>query len=246
MKKILYTIFLLMISVTLLSADYYIKQKSHSDEVSIMGQTQPATDEEIEIWITEDLKKFVSHSPSQSVIIILENNTMTMVNHQKKTYVEMELPLDLSKYFPDEMSKMVESMMDSVTINVSPTGEEKTIGEWNCAGYEINMNVMMMKINMKIWATTEVPFNWGKVSEDMMTRFFQAQLRLSEKAVEEFQKVKGYWIATETNTTVMGNTFKATTEVVEMDEKETPAAAFQIPEGYTKQEKFSREDMQRR
>lgn len=246
MKKVFYLIFILIISAAFLNADYYIKQKSHADEVSMMGQTQPAVDEDIEIWITDNLKKFASHSPSQSIIINLENNTMSIINHQNKSYLEMELPLDITKYFPTEMTQMIKSMMDSITLNVSPTGEEKKIGEWNCSGYDVKMNMMMMEINMKVWATKDVPFDWKKIAEDMMPKFMQAQLRLSQEAVQEFQKIEGYWIINETSTKVMGNTFKAITEVVEIDKKDAPSDVFAIPEGYSKKDKFSREDLQRR
>jgi len=108
------------------------------------------------------------------------------------------------------------------------------------------MNMMMMKINMKVWATKDVPYSWEKVTQDMMSQVMAAQLRLNEKALQEFQKIKGQWIASETTMNMMGNDIRSTTEVVEITQKDAPPGTYSVPRGYTKKEKLSQEDLQKR
>jgi hypothetical protein len=187
-----------------------------------------------------------THSSKQSTIIDLTKKVMYLVNHTNRTYVEMQLPVDITKYLPDEMAQMVGQMVNSITVQVTPTGKKKKIGRWDCDEYDVVMDMMMMKVNMKVWATTDVPFSWEKVSKEMMAQVMAAQLRLNEQALSEFQKIKGQWIASETSMSVMGNTVRSTTEVVDITKKDAPAGVYHVPDGYTKKEKLSMEDLQKR
>ena len=45
---------------------------------------------------------------------------------------------------------------------------------------------------------------------------------------------------------MMGTDMKTTDEVIEISEKSAPPGTYSVPEGYSKQEKFTFEDMQRR
>jgi len=246
MRKVAWLVCFIFLIGGLLQADYLIKQKTHTDAISMMGQTQPARDDEVDIWISHDLNKMATHSSKQSTIIDLTKKVMYLVNHTNKTYVQMELPVDITKYLPDEMAQMVGQMVNSITVEVTPTGQKKKIGRWNCDEYNVVMNMMMMKIQMKVWATTDVPYSWEKVSQDMMAQVMAAQLRLNEQALKEFQKIKGQWIASETTMNMMGNNIRSTTEVVEITQKDAPAGTYQVPNGYTKKEKLSMEDLQKR
>ena len=246
MKKIAWLVCFIFLIGGLLQADYLIKQKTHTDAITMMGQTQPARDDQVEIWISQDLNKMATHSTKQSVIIDLTKKVMYLVNHTNKSYVPMELPVDITKYLPDETAQMIGQMVNSITVEVTPTGKKKKIGQWDCDEYDVVMNMMMMKINMKVWATKDVPYSWEKVTQDMMSQVMAAQLRLNEKALQEFQKIKGQWIASETTMNMMGNDIRSTTEVVEITQKDAPPGTYSVPRGYTKKEKLSQEDLQKR
>ena len=79
-------------------ADIYIKQKQHTDAVTMMGQTQPAKDVISESWITSD--KIVIISEKQKVIMDMDKKSMTMINHETKSIVDM--PMDFSKMMKKE------------------------------------------------------------------------------------------------------------------------------------------------
>jgi len=241
MKRISTVVLGLILFVSLsYSADVYIKQQSHTDAFSVMGQSQPAKDEVNHIWLGDN--KMATHGPDQSVIIDLNDKKMYMINHQNKTYVEMDLPLDISQYFPPQFSQM----MGSITVSVNPTGETKKIGDWNCTGYDVEMNIMMMTTEQKVWASTDVPFDWKMYSEKMLPKLIQSTMMLGEDSAQEFMKIKGFQIMTESTMNMMGTDVKSTSEVVEITKKNPPAGTYDPPSDYEKRDKFSMQDMQRR
>jgi len=233
MKKFITVVLVLFVfgSVSVFS-DVYIKQKSHTDAISMMGQNQPAKDEVNETWIGKD--KFAMITSEMSIIIDLSVKKMYFVTHTNKSYVPMDLPLDLEKYFPAQMMQM----MQGITVKVTPSGESKTINQWKCDGYDTEMNIMMMKMKMKIWASTDVPFDWKEFNEKMYPLMSQAMFRLDEKAMEEFKKINGYQIRQDISMDMMGTEMKSWTEVVEITKKSAPAGIYSPPEGYTKQDKI--------
>lgn len=151
----------------------------------------------------------------------------------------MDLPLDLEKYFPAQMMQM----MKGITVKVTPTGETKIINEWKCDGYDTEMNIMMMKMKMKIWASTDVPFDWKEFNEKMYPLMSQAMFRLDEKAMEEFKKIKGYQIRQDISMDMMGTEMNSWSEVVEITKKSAPAGVYAPPEGYTKSDKIDMMNM---
>lgn len=241
MKKTLsvLTVFLFLSTIPL-TADYYINQKSHSDEITVMGQTTPASDEINEMWLAQN--KMAMHGKKQSIIMDLEKEVMYMIDHEDKTYVEMTLPLDISKYFPEQ----IQQMMSNITVKVTPTEETKTIGDWKCKGYDVAMNMMMMNIEMKVWATKDVPFDWKAYSSDIFPKIAKATMRLSDEAIQQFMKIDGFQIRTETTTKMMGQEMKSYQEVQEISEKSAPAGTYSVPEGYEQKEAFTMEDLRQK
>ncbi len=124
MKKCFFIFVLVVLTTGLVTADVYIKQKIHTDAISMMGQSQPAVDDFSEIWFTEN--KMAMHSPGTSIIVDMAKKVVLMVNTEGKTYVEMEIPVDFSKYIPDEMAQMAQMMLQT-SVTVQPTGETATI-----------------------------------------------------------------------------------------------------------------------
>ena len=212
------------------AADVYIKQKSHQDAMAMANQ--PAKDQIQDIWIADN--KMAMHNPDMSIVINLDIKKMYWINHKGKNYVEMDLPLDLTKYFPPQMAQM----MSGLTVTVNPTGETKTIGKWKCDGYDVSINIMMMDMKQKIWSSTDVPFDWQAYNDKMLPNFMQAMTNMGGEAFEEFKKIKGFQIRTDMTMSVMGNDMKNWTEVEEITKKSAPAGTYDPPAGYTKKDKI--------
>jgi len=242
MKKLITLFSLVLVLAALGSADVYIKSKTHTDAFSMMGQNQPAKDETTEQWFGDD--KFAMVTPEFSLIVDLKKNLMDWVNHANKTYVESGLPFDFTKIAPPEMAQMLSQMM-MMTVTVTPNGQTKTIGQWNCSGYDVSIQMMMMPMKMTVWATTDVPFDLDKFGK-MYANVLKAQMRIDDAAVEEMMKIKGFWIASETAIEIMAAKMRSTSEVIEISKKAPDASVYSVPAGYAKQDKLSMKDIQRR
>jgi hypothetical protein len=238
MKKILTFVAILAVAALSLSADIYVKSKTHSDPVSIMGQNQPAKDDISEQWIGDGLLAQITKS--RGFIVDTKKNIMMMINHVKKTYVETTLPLDLAKILPPEMASMIGML--NMTATVTPGTETKRIGQWNCKLYDVSMSVMGMAMPMKVWASTDVPFDTAKFAA-LFGNLMKGQMRLDDASVKEFQKIKGFQIATEMNAEIMGAKIRTSSEVIEIAQKPAPADVYKAPAGYTKKDKLTADEM---
>ena len=242
MKKYLFILILIILTTGLVTADVYIKQKIHTDAISMMGQNQPAVDDFSEIWFTEN--KLAMHSPGMSVVVDMAKKVLLMVNLEGKTYVEMEIPVDFSKYIPDEMAQMAQMMLNT-SVTVQPTGESMTINNWKCDGYDVNMDMVMFQMKTKVWASKDVPFDWKELM-DKYLEMSKVMLRLNDQSIQEMAKIDGYQIKSETTINMMGSDINSYQEVVEISQKAAPAGAYAVPEGFTKQDKLSSADLMKR
>lgn len=224
------------------SADVYVKMNIHTDAFSIMGQSQPAKDETAEQWIGDDKLAYIT--PESSVLIDLKKNIILMINHPEKTYVEAALPFDFASLLPAEMAQMMSSMM-KMTVTVNPTGQTKKVGQWDCTGYEVTVS-MMMPMKMTVWASSEVPFDVNKFAEKFYPTLLKAQLRMDDTSIQEFMKIKGFMISSEMSMEMMGAKMRSTTEVLEITKKNPGPEVYAVPAGYTKQDKLSMKDLQKR
>ncbi|MCX6567123.1 MAG: hypothetical protein NTW38_12025 [Candidatus Aminicenantes bacterium] len=242
MRKFFVGLMIVATSALFLSADVYIKSKAHTDAMSMMGQNTPATDSISELWISDNAMAMVGKD--SSTIIDLSKNLFSMISFENKSYVETPLPVDFAKLLPPEMAAMAGMIVMSAT--VSPTGETKKIGQWNCQGYDMSMTVMGMPMKTKIWASTEVPFDTVKFSEKFMPAMTKGMMRLNDASVEEMKKIKGYQISSEVNAEMMGAKIHSTTEVVEISQKDAPAGTYAVPAGFTKKATLGMGDLQKR
>jgi hypothetical protein len=241
MKRTITAILCVLAIASFASADVYVKSKTHTDPMSMMGQNQPAKDSFSEQWIGND--KFAMQSDQNASVIDLSKNVMYIINHKTKTYIEAALPFDFTSLLPAQMASMMQGMM-KMTVTVAPTGIKKTVGSWACDEYDVTMNMMMMPMKMKVYATTNVPFDLAAYMSKVYGTMLKAQFRLDDASVSEMMKVKGFWISSEMTMEMMGTKIRTTSEVVEISQKTPPAGAYSVPAGYTKQDKLSMQDLQ--
>ncbi len=242
MKKLYVIIFILLAMSSWAGAEIYVKSKAHTDAISMMGQNRPAQDTFSEQWIGDD--QFANVTENLTTIIDLKKSIFYMINHKDKTYVETTLPLDMSKLLPPEMSAMAGMMKASMT--VTPTGQTKKIGQWDCSEYDVTMTIMTMPVKMKVWATPDVPFDVSKYMLKMYGNVLKSQMQLDDTAVQEAMKIKGFWIASDMAMEMMGQKMHTTTEVIEISKKDAPAGVYSFPAGYTKRDKLSVKQLQQR
>ncbi|MCK5055051.1 MAG: hypothetical protein KAT34_00230 [Candidatus Aminicenantes bacterium] len=229
MKKLFLILTLIVVSFTFLSADVYIKSKTHTGAIEIMGQKQPAKDDFSETWIGDGIMSTTSKGSK----FIITSEKMIMITDSDKTYVEIALPFKLSSILPEGAEQMA-SMM-KMKLSITPNGQTKKIGKWNCTGYDMSLTMMMGALKGVIWASTEVPFKWKKFQD--LQKYVQMVSFI--EGLEEYKKVKGYQIASEMSMNMMGAEINVKSEVMEIAEKKAPAGIYSVPAGYTKKDKMS-------
>jgi len=208
-------------------ADIFMKQKHHTDAFTMMGKTQPAKDSFASIWFSAN--KVRSDQENHSTILLLDKNLLYIIDHGKKTY--MEVPLDLTA----QMQQPTQGSM-GLKVTVTATGESKKINNWNCKKYVQKMEIMGMAVDSEIWATEDL-----KMDPDIYSKFISAGLRQNPamrtelgKMVQEMKKIKGVQVQTFTSNVMMGQTIKSMIELVEFKDGTAPAGTFNLPEGYKK------------
>lgn len=260
-KRILFTLALaalvfFVFATVQARADVYMKQKVHTDELKMMGQTQPAKDEISVIWLGENLAR-MDQGTATSSILLGDKKVLYMLDHNKKTYAEM--PLDLDKMFdeaaaagagddpetaeakkkmPGFMKGLMKGMMGNMSAKVTETGETKRIGGWNCRKYIIEMDMGMGKSNSEAWATEDLKINYSLYFTS--ANAMMASQPGFDKIAKEMQKVKGVIVYQTTKTSVMGTEVTSTTELLECSDKSAPAGNYEIPAGYKKVKGFGK------
>lgn len=237
MKKAFIAMMVVLTASLLLPADVYIKTNVHTDAFEMMGQKQPAKDEVTEQWVNNS--QLFNKQGERVTILDMNKNVMYIVNLKEKSYVETPLPLDMAKLLPPEAAQMA-SMM-KMTVKVAPNGQSKKIGQWNCSGYDVDMNMMMMQMKMIIWASTDVPFDW-KMFSKMYTNVSKMQF-MDDASIAEFAKIKGFQIGSEMSMDMMGSKMMVVSQVVEISQKPAPAGLYSVPAGFTKEKTLSMKDM---
>lgn len=230
--------------------DVMMKQKTHTDAVQIMGQTQPAKDEIQTTWISSN--KIRNDGEEGSVILRLDQGKIYFINHSKKTYAEM--PMEMGKMIDEKIKQSMEEegmeeedqqaamgMMQGMTqmkITITPTSEKKKIGNWNCQKYNQDLVTFMGPMKGEIWATEDL-----KIDYDLYNKYLAAMMGkggmfgdFMNQIATEMKKIKGIPVLTITTAEMMGASIKTTQELIEYKEGTAPAGHFEIPKGYKKSE----------
>ncbi|MBC7362357.1 MAG: hypothetical protein H5U06_08765 [Candidatus Aminicenantes bacterium] len=241
MKKIFLTGILILLLFMSLSADIYIKTRVNVDPINAYGQVIPARETYAEQWVSDDF--YLVSDGVLSYLFDLKKNLLYLILHRTKSYIEVAPPVDYASLLPEELSQMAQSLQQ-MTLTVTPTGETKIINNIKCQGYRLEMTMMMYPIEMKIWASEELPVNLKKFLEKVQPEIIKMQLRATGPAVAEIQKIKGLWIAYDTKAQMMGMEVTSRAEVVELSQKPASKGIYSVPAGYVKKDKLEMADIQ--
>ena len=225
-------IIVLAFSPVLANADHVIKGKKHTDAFNMMGQSQPAKDEETTTWLGKD--KMRQDVGEATTLIRLDKNKMYMINHSDKTYSEMNLPFNLEEMLPAEAKQMMDSM--DISSSITDTGETQTINNWECKKYLVEISVSMMgmgmPITMNMWTSKDLGVDLDEFKA-LYTKTLEMNPMLKE-FVPDFEKMEGYPVLTEFSMDMMGAQQKSREEVISVEKMSAPAGTYDLPEGYTK------------
>jgi hypothetical protein len=213
------------------AADTKIVQMTHQDAFTVMGQSQPAKDEEHVVWIGSDRMR-VDQGPN-SVLVRVDLNKVFFLDHDAKTSSTLDLPLDVSKYLPPGMGEQMLQMMQ-FEVEVNPSDETKKIGEWNTRRFDVAMKSAMVTVEATYWVTQDVKLDFGLFYE-LYEQVLAFQPGMKDLA-EELKKIEGLVVEQEAvaKMTMMGDTSVNTSQTtVSIEEADPTAGTYDSPADYT-------------
>lgn len=213
----------------LLRGDFRIRTRTYTEGLAVLDYVIPEKEVLGEQWMSRD--KFALNLGNRTMIIDFKESTVILVNHVDRTYLSTPLPADPVLLLAPERAEMFRGMM-KITAAVESLGQARQIGRWKCEGYRASLSMLTMKMTMTIWATTDVPFDLDKYLEIVSGNVLKVQMRLDAEGIEEFAKVPGFWIKTETEMELMGRKTRSTYEVLEITRESSPRDTYSIPGGY--------------
>ncbi len=234
MKKIMMIAVMVLMTVGVAGAEYKVVLQHHQDGFSMMGQTQAPTDEEHVTWIGD--KKLRMDQGSSSTIVKTDAGKMMLIDHDDKTYTEVDLPVDLAALMPPGMAEQMMAML-KFDVTVTASDETKKVGEWNAKRYDLKMTSAMMSLETVIWASTETP-----IDDEAFFDLFSVVMSLQpgmDSMLEKMRQIDGYVVSQEAimSMKMMGETTIGSSDVVKSIEKaDAPAGTYEPPAGYVKEE----------
>jgi len=225
----------LLVSAGLAGADVKVVQKHHQDAFSMMGQEQPASDEEHVTWIGDG--KLRMDQGSTSTIVDLDASKMFIIKHDQSSYTDVDLPVDLTSLLPPGMGEQIMTMMQ-FDVTVTPSEETKKVGDWTAKRYDITMTSAMMSMNSVLWASTETPVDFKKYY-DLYTKVMSLQPGM-EDMMESMREIDGFVVSQEATMSMqfMGDTTVGSSDLVtSIATVDPPAGIYAPPADYT-HEKF--------
>jgi hypothetical protein len=205
--------------------------KSHVDSFKVAGETEPAKDSQVRIWVSGD--KLRRDEGEMSAILRLDRNKLYILRHPEKTYSELNLPVDFVLLLPkgtEEAGTLWAKQM-KLSVQLKPTNESRTVGSWNARKVTMDIsNATGMKIASTLWVSRDVE-GWAALNRLAAT--MAALQPGSESWVQALEKMEGYPVLREDRVDAMGARFGTREELVSVETREAAPGTFDPPAGYT-------------
>lgn len=211
-----------------------LTMKSHQDAFEIQGQSQPAQDNTVQIWLGDGM---ISRDDGNSRVIS-DGEKLYLVDHGAKTYNVLDLPVNLAELLPEEMRGQLTEMrkVASISAEVAPVEETREVGDWNAKRYDVTLSSGMgLAVEQVIWASPDVEVDASVYNE--LTRALASLQPGGGDWVSQLSAIDGFPVLRETTMKIGPDASVLTTEeLVSVEEKEAPADTFKPPTDYEMKE----------
>jgi hypothetical protein len=195
---------------------------------SMPGAAAESTEQTL--WLGKDRMR--QDSGTNSILVRLDQKKLYLVDHGKKQYSVISLPVDLKQLLPAELAGMAEELRKAaqVQVVVEPTNDKQTVGSWPAQLYRVTASSVMGKITSQAWLTQAIAIDSNLFQQLMNTI---ADLLPEAKLASELAKLKGYPVLVENSFEMMGQSFQSREELVSASDKPAPAGTYELPPQYT-------------
>jgi hypothetical protein len=219
------TMALLLCLVQPCMADILITMKIQSDAIPELDA--PAGQQTSTTWLAKN--KLREDSGDRSVIVDLDAKKLFVIDHGKKSYYALDLPVDIMAALPDDIRAQLEATIASmkIEVKVTPTDESKEINGYTVKKYRIEMGgANVMKMTRDQWMTEEIGFDIGSF-KSLMRTLLSAQ-PMGTDWLKQIWEIDGFPVLAESTVEVMGNEVRTKEELVSVENR-TPADGTYAP-----------------
>jgi hypothetical protein len=229
-RRLLPLLVLLLACTVPAAADSLLTLKSHTDAFQVAGESQPAADTDIRIWVSGD--KLRRDEGEVTSILRLDRNKLYIVRHADKTWSELTLPVDFVRLMPkgSEQAGAAWAQQMKLTVQVQPSGETRTVGTWNAKKLRMDItNATGMKIANTLWLSKDVP-GWSALNR--LASILAALQPGSESWVSALEKMEGFPVLQEEKVEAMGAHFNTREELLSIETRDANPTTYEPPAGY--------------
>lgn len=232
MNKVMVVFLMVLICAVFLSADIYIKEKEHIGAYQVGIKMTPAKQGENEIWVGTYRAAYIT--PGEIYIYDKKMKKVWFVNRREQTYVEADVPLDLSRVYSPETASRMKTF--KVRGTAGRTGKTRTILNKKCAAYKLHYwgdagGSKFIESKGMLWIYEDIGPDFA-VFNELMDLIRQRDNK-DEAFRKEMQKADGVQMRTDITHTRQGVSIKTWSEVIELSKKDPPAGVYEVPKGYT-------------
>lgn len=223
MKQAFVVLFCLCVSAAAF-ADAKLVQKVKSDPV--MGQ--PAQNNTLTIYVKGQKARIETQGVPQYQILDVPAQKMFIVDPQKKTI--MVVTGAQMKQASGMLSQLMGGGKQLAPPSVQKLGSAKSYNGYKCEEYKVSMSAPFPTSGVYC-VSSEI--NLDKELEGLKS-FSQEFAQMSGGDV--MTEIQGYPVHTDSNITLMGQSFKSSTDLVSFSRENQPESLFIVPKDYAVQE----------
>jgi beta-lactamase regulating signal transducer with metallopeptidase domain len=177
----------------------------------------------------------------RTFILDKEKNRFLFLNRNRKTYLDVPLPVNRTTAYSPELARFFEERKTSG--RVEPLNETQQILGRTCKGFRlINWSVygneQSDRAENVVWTTNDVPFRVAMFDEALVNMRLLVS-NMDESLQQEMQqRMKGYQMGIEQETGRFPWKKRYVMRVVEMAEKIAPPGIFSVPPDYVRLEQL--------
>jgi hypothetical protein len=212
--------------------DTMMVRKSHTESSKTSANETPAKDVTQTVWISKDRVRV--DADDSSILVRLDQKKVYLIDPKDKSYSAIDLPFDMKKYLPPEMTELYEKMKASnpVAATVTPTEETKKIGQWTAKKYQVSIQGGFGgNLTEELWTTKDIAIDASAFLELM--RLKASLMPGGETAAEELKKISGVPVMSDRTQGSGPGAIKTHDELVSIESKDAPDGTFEVPKDFT-------------
>lgn len=208
-------------------ADVVLTRRTHTDAYTLPDGEVPAKDGTIVVWVGKDRLRL--DDGERVVVVRLDTKKLHLIDPRAKSASTTDLPVDLLKLTPPEVSAMLTQMTHSMTVSAETTAETRKFQDWNATKSTVRLGGSA-DATLTVWVTKDLPLDRDNYVE--LVSHAMSIRPGGSMVASEMRKFGGVSVLTERVQKAGGATLRSKDELVSAETKEAPAGTYDIPADY--------------